>query len=109
MIDKTVIANQATLVRGKLSVTISKISDRSQTASNFWRIYDPESDTWNYTLVEPSTPGQILTNVSGTDFATMYVAVPAGPSGSPEWVPVKITSSAINPATGKTWNPLQNF
>ena len=109
MLDKTTIANQATIARKQLTVLISRITNRAQSTSNFWRIYDPESDTWTYTILEPSTPGQILTNISGSDLAAMYVAVPAGPSGYPEWVPVKVASSAINPETGKTWDPLQNF
>jgi hypothetical protein len=112
MLDKTIIANQSTLQRSKVSIVIAPMSaidgTTNSTTPGLWQIFDLETETWAYSSYLPSAQGQIMViTPGGGDYATMYVAV--NEAGILLWKPVKIASSAINPDTGKTWDPLQNF
>ena len=113
-IESNIVAAGPTVLREKTPVHVKAIkSTNGLTAGVVQPAWDPQLGDWISESVEIfPVHGQLIAVINPySNEVAMYVGYSATPSvsNSSVWKPVKLVSSFVNPDTGKTWDPLQNF
>ncbi len=112
-IESNIVAAGPTVPRAKTPVHVETVRLNETFSPGIQLIWDPQLQDWtSQSLGAFPVHGQLVAVMDlFNNEVAMYVGYSATPSvaNTSSWKRVRVVSSFVNPDTGKTWDPLQNF